>query len=66
MEMNVYCLECHARDVLAEARATARREALAPRVPVVRPFFVALAARLRRARWSPPTTVRSKPTTARA
>ena len=66
MEMNVYSLECHARDVLAAARATSRREALAPRVPVVRPLLATLAARLCPTRWSPLKTARSNPTIARA
>ena len=68
MDYNEYYVEWYVRDLLAEARAVARREGLAPRAPIVRPALVATAGAFRRlyVRWSSATSTGSKPTTARA
>ena len=69
MDYNEYYVEWYVRDLLANARATARREAMtAPRAPIVRPALVSCAAALRAlfVRWSSATSTGSKPTTARA
>ena len=69
MDYNEYYVEWYVRDLLANARAAARREAMtAPRAPIVRPALVLFAAALRTlyVRWSSATSTGSKPTTVRA
>ena len=69
MDYNEYYVEWYVHDLLRNARATARREAMAaPRAPIVWPALVSCAAALRTlyVRWSSATSTGSKPTTARA
>ena len=69
MDYNEYYVEWYVRDLLANARAVARREAMsAPRAPIVRRALNACAGALRAlyVRWSSATSTGSKPTTARA
>jgi hypothetical protein len=69
MDYNDYYMEWYVRDLLAAARAEARRNALTPpRAPIVRPALATCAAALHKlyVRWSSATSTGSKPTTARA
>ena len=69
MDYNDYYIEWYVRDLLANARAEVRRNALIPpREPIVRPALATFAAALhkRYVRWSSATSTGSKPTTARA
>ena len=69
MDYNEYYVEWYVHDLLRNARAVARREAMtAPRAPIVRPALVSFAAALRTpyVRWSSATSTGSKPTTVRA
>ena len=66
---NLYFVEQYARGLLEEARAAARREALAAASATARsrrPSTVAVTLRLAYLRWSSALSRGSKPTTARA
>ena len=69
MELNEYYMDWYVRDLLARARAEAKREALLPRrTPWLRPALAVCGAAFRRlyGRWSSAASTGSKPTTARA
>jgi hypothetical protein len=69
MDFNEYYMEWHVRELLASARAEARRQAmLGPRARVVRPALAACGAVLRAfyVRWCSAASTGSNPTTLRA